>query len=256
MTNRTVHDAKRYLYNVLQFNNRSKVTTALNALIITLILLSVPVDVVESVKDISPAVKRLIYHVDLVMSIIFALEYALRLITCTEDPRFKRPIIGRLKYMCTPLMLIDLFAISPFFILGTGMVRMLRVFRILMLMRYTNAIQLVNNVVSEKKSELSICGAFLLMLWVWSAFMIFRVEHAVQPDVFANMLDAMWWSLETFTTLGYGDIVPITLFGRLITAVTVAMGLILFAITTAVLTAGIVQEIQKFERKKQQPPQV
>ncbi len=247
---------KRYLFNILQFNNRSKVTTALNALIITLILLSVPIDVLESVKDVSPAVKRIIYHIDLAMSIIFALEYALRVITCTEDPRFKRPILGRLKYICTPLMLIDLFAISPFFILGTGMVRMLRVFRILMLMRYTNAIQLMNTVVSEKKSELGICGAFLLMLWVWSAFMIFRVEHAAQPEVFRNMLDAMWWSAQTFTTLGYGDIVPITLFGRLITIITVAMGLVLFAITTAVLTAGIVQEIQKFERKKQKPPEV
>ena len=256
MTTKPAFNVKHYLYNILQFNNRSKVTTALNALIITLILLSVPVDVVESVKDISPAVKRLIYHLDLAMSIIFALEYALRVITCTEDPRFKRPIIGRLKYMCTPLMLIDLFAISPFFILGTGMVRMLRVFRILMLMRYTNAIQLVNNVVSEKKSELAICGAFILMLWVWSSFMIFRVEHAAQPQVFANILDALWWSAETFTTLGYGDKYPVTLFGRMVAVITVAMGLVLFAITTAVLTAGIVQEIQKFEKRKQKPPQV
>ncbi len=229
----TAHSAKHYLYNVLQFNNRSKVTVALNALIITLILLSVPVDVIESVGDVSPAVKRFIYHLDFAMSIVFALEYALRVITCTEDPRFKRPIIGRLKYMCTPLMLIDLFAISPFFILGSGMVRMLRVFRILMLMRYTNAIQLMNTVVNEKKSELAICGAFILMLWVWSSFMIYRVEHLAQPDVFKNMLDALWWSLETFTTLGYGDMVPITLFGRVITAITVAMGLVLFAITTA-----------------------
>ncbi len=247
---------KRYLYNILQFNNHSKVTTVLNTLIITLILLSVPVDVLESVKDVHPALKRWVYHVDFAMSLIFALEYALRVITCTEDPRFKRPIVGRLKYMCTPLMLIDLFAISPFYILGTGLVRMLRVFRILMLMRYTNAIQLMNTVVSEKKSELGICGAFLLMLWVWSSFMIFRVEHAAQPEVFRDMLDAMWWSAETFTTLGYGDIVPITLFGRLITIITVAMGLVLFAITTAVLTAGIVQEIQKFERKKQSPPEI
>lgn len=247
------HSVKHYLYDVLQFNNRSKVTVALNALIITLILLSVPVDVIESVGDASPALKRLVYHVDLGMSLVFALEYALRVITCTEDPRFKRPIVGRLKYMCTPLMLIDLFAISPFFILGSGVVRMLRVFRILMLMRYTNAIQLMNTVVSEKKSELAICGAFILMLWVWSSFMIYRVEHIAQPDVFKNMLDALWWSVVTFTTIGYGDIYPITYFGKLIAAVTVAMGLVLFAITTAVLTAGIIQELQKFENKRNKP---
>ena len=95
------------------------------------------------------------------------MEYLLRLWSCTEEAEYARPIKGRLKYMLTPLMMIDLLAISTFFILGAGFLRMLRVFRILMLMRYTNAIQLMNTVISKKKSELLICGAFILMLWVW-----------------------------------------------------------------------------------------
>ena len=86
--------------------------------------------------------------------------------------------------------------------------------------------------------------------------MIYRVEHVAQPLVFRNMLDALWWSVETFTTLGYGDLYPITYLGRAIAAVTVAAGLILFAITTAVLTAGIVQEIQRFEKSNKKPPEV
>lgn len=245
--------AKRFLYDVLQFNYPSKLTTGINAVVITLILLSVPVDVVENVGDVSPLLKRLAYHADLGMSLLFALEYALRVITCTEDPRFARPVAGRIKYMLTPLMIIDLFAVSPFFILGSGLVRMLRVFRIFMLMRYTNAIELVNNVVEEKKSELAVSGAFLLMLWVWSSFMIYRVEHPAQPEAFKNMLDAMWWSMQTFTTLGYGNLVPVTLPGKIITGVTVAAGLILFAVVTAVLTGGVVQEFQKFEHKKDKP---
>lgn len=248
-----LQDTRLYLYNILQFNYPSKVTWVINAVIITLILLSVPVDVIENVGDISPQLKRLAYHIDLGMSIVFALEYVLRVLTCTQDPRFARPILGRIKYMLTPLMIIDLFAISPFFILGHGLVRLLRVFRIFMLMRYTNAIQLMNNVVSEKKNELAICGAFLLMLWVWSAFMIFRVEHPAQPEAFKNMLDAMWWSMQTFTTLGYGDLIAVTLPGKIITGITVAMGLILFAVVTAVMTGGVVQEFQKYEHKKDKP---
>ena len=247
---------KRAIYNTLQFNHHSKLTSAINGFIILLILLSVPVDVIESLGDAGPRLKRLVLHLDLFMSAVFALEYALRVITCTADPRYAKPISGRIKYMLTPLMIIDLLAISPFFILGAGYLRMLRVFRILMLMRYTNAIELINTVVSKKKSELVICGAFILMLWVWSAFMISRVEHVAQPLVFRNMLDAMWWSVETFTTLGYGDLYPITYLGRAIAAVTVAAGLILFAITTAVLTAGIVQEIQRFEKRNKKPPEV
>ena len=83
--------------------------------------------------------------------------------------------------------------------------------------------------------------------------MIYRVEHPVQPDVFKNMIDAMWWSLETFTTIGYGDLVPVTVIGRLITGITVAVGLVLFAIITAILTAGIIQELKKWEKKSSSP---
>lgn len=244
---------KNYVYHTLQFNNKTHVTLAINTLIIACILISVPIDVLETVPDVNPVLKRGAFHLDLIVSYIFALEYALRLLVCTENPDFSHPIKGRLKYMFTPLMLIDLFAISPFFIMGNGVVRILRVFRILMLMRYTNAIELMNKVVAEKKKELLVCGAFILMLWVWSAFMIFRVEHLAQPDVFKNMADALWWSAVTFTTVGYGDIYPITLFGRVIAVVTVTLGLILFAITTAVLTAGIIEELKKWEHKGTPP---
>ena len=246
---------KSYIFHTLEFNHKSKLTFALNTLIITLILLSVPIDVLESVTDIPEPVRRLAFKADLVISWIFGAEYALRVLCATADPNYARPIAGRMKYMCTPLMLIDLFAISPFYIFGAGPLRILRIFRIFMLMRYTNAIQLLNRVVSEKKKELAVCMAFILMLWIWSSFMIFRVEHSAQPDIFRNMLDAFWWSAITFTTLGYGDIYPVTLFGRIIAITTAILGLILFAITTAVLTAGIIQELKQWdEQGKQEPP--
>ncbi len=247
---------RNWMYNTLQFNHKSKITYAINTFIILLILISVPVDVIESLGDAGPHLRRLVLRADLFITYVFLVEYMLRLLTCTADPAYSRPLAGRIKYMLTPLMIIDLLAIIPSFMLGFGFLRMLRVFRILMLMRYTNAIQLVNTVVSEKKSELMVCGAFILMLWVWSSFMIYRVEHAAQPLVFKNILDALWWSVVTFTTIGYGGIYPVTYFGKAIAAVTVALGLVLFAITTAVLTAGIVQEMQKFEEEKKTPPEV
>lgn len=251
-----MHKLKNYVYHTLQFNRRTKTAYLLNGFIILLILVSVPIDVIESLDDVKPQLMHWVLHLDLWISIVFLIEYLLRLWSCTEEAEYARPIKGRLKYMLTPLMLIDLLAISPFFILGAGFLRMLRVFRILMLMRYTNAIQLMNTVVSKKKSELLICGAFILMLWVWSSFMIFRVEHAAQPLVFHNITDALWWSVVTFTTIGYGNIYPVTYVGKGIAAITVALGLILFAITTAILTAGIVQEMKKYEEEDRTPPEV
>ena len=88
---------KHAVYNTLQFSHRSKLTYAINSFIILLILLSVPIDVIESLNDASPVLKRWILHTDLFISFVFALEYALRLITCTADPRYSRPIAGRIR---------------------------------------------------------------------------------------------------------------------------------------------------------------
>lgn len=86
--------------------------------------------------------------------------------------------------------------------------------------------------------------------------MIFRVEHPAQPEAFRTITDAFWWSLQTFTTLGYGDLIAVTVPGKVITGMTVVLGLVIFSIVTAVLTAGIVQEFQKFTAHNKKPPQV
>lgn len=240
--------SKKYLYNLLA-NNKGEYSAVVNWVIITLILLSVPLDAFESYSATPAAVKKFIIFFDFFISIIFAFEYALRLYSCTENPKYNRPIIGRIKYALTPLMILDLLAMPPYILLGYGYLRALSAFRILMLARYTKAVQVIEAVIRNKSQELLIILGFFIMLWGWSAMLIFRFENPVQPKIFKNLFDAFWWSVGTFTTIGYGDMVPITLGGKIIAVITMICGPILFGLSAAVLTSGIIERLKSASKE-------
>lgn len=235
--------SKKYIYNSITKND-GKYSNVINWVIILLILLSVPLDAFESYLGTPVAIKKFIIILDFLISIIFAFEYILRLYSCTENPKYARPFIGRIKYALTPLMLLDLLAMPPYIMLGYGYLRALRAFRILMLARYTKAVQVIEAVIRNKAQELLIISGFFIMLWAWSAMMIFRFENPVQPQIFRNLFDALWWSVGTFTTIGYGDMVPITLGGKIIAIITMICGPILFGLSAAVLTSGIIERLK------------
>lgn len=242
---------KKYIYDLLT-RNKGGYSAAVNWVIIALILLSVPLDAFEGYSKTAPALKQFIIGLDFFISIIFAFEYALRLYSCTENPKYSRPVIGRIKYALTPLMLLDLLAMPPYILLGYGYLRALRAFRILMLARYTKAVQVIEAVIRNKSQELLIILGFFIMLWGWSAMLIFRFENPVQPKIFANLFDALWWSVGTFTTIGYGDMIPITLGGKIIAIITMICGPVLFGLSAAVLTSGIIERL-KYAAKQTLP---
>ena len=234
---------KKNLHNIL-VKNRGKYATLINSIIILLIILSVPLDAVESYPKISSLFKKTVIVFDFFISLIFAAEYILRIYSCTENPKYCRPVSGRIKYALTPLMLIDLLAMPPYIILGYGYLRALRAFRILMLVRYTKAVQVIEAVARNKAKELLIILGFFAMLWGWSAMLIFRFEHPIQPQVFSNLFDALWWSAGTFTTIGYGDMIPITIGGKIVAIITMISGPVLFGLSAAVLTSGIIERLK------------
>lgn len=241
--------SKKTIYNLLT-KNKGKYSTVINWLIILLILLSVPLDGFESYLGTPYAIKKFIIILDFLISIIFAFEYILRLYSCTENPKYARPFIGRIKYALTPLMLLDLLAMPPYIMLGYGYLRALRAFRILMLARYTKAVQVIEAVIRNKAQEILIISGFFIMLWGWSAMMIFRFENPIQPQTFRNLFDALWWSVGTFTTIGYGDMVPISLGGKIIAIITMICGPILFGLSAAVLTSGIIERLKNAAKEK------
>lgn len=195
----------------------------------------------ETDKTIYLHYKTLFNQIELISVIIFTIEYILRLIS-----------MEKLKDALKPLMIIDLFAILPFYLPLKGLdlrilrtFRLLRIFRMFKLARYFDALQMIGKVIYRKRYELiSIFGVLLLLMFI-SSFFMFYVEADAQPNAFHNILDTFWWSLVTFTTVGYGDVYPITAIGKVLSGIVVLIGIMLFALPTSILTAEFMNEFNK-----------
>ncbi len=191
----------------------------------------------ETDKTIYAAYKLLFNKIEFISVIIFTIEYILRLI-----------ILDNLKQALKPLMIIDFLSIAPFYLpikVDLRILRAFRLFRILRifkLARYFDALQMIGNVINRKRVELiSIFGVLLFLMFI-SSFLMFYAESEAQPEAFHNILDTFWWSLVTFTTVGYGDVYPITAIGKVLSGIIVLIGIMLFALPTSILTAEFMNE--------------
>ncbi|MFO1053308.1 MAG: ion transporter [Planctomycetota bacterium] len=212
-----------------------------------LILANVAALIVESMEP-DEAVHPHFYAVFETFSVVvFAVEYALRLWSAPEDPRFVGAG-GRLRYVFTPTALVDLIAIAPtmlsWFLPMQGdlrVVRALRLFRIARLAklgRYSSAMQAIGGAIREKASELASVVFVLLVLLTVCSTMMYHVEHEANPQAFPSIPAAMWWGIATLTTVGYGDVVPSTGFGKVLGASIAILGIGVFALPAAILSAS------------------
>ena len=186
--------------------------------------------------------------------IVFTVEYVLRLWSSVEIPLFNRlpRWRARLRYALTPMMLIDLMAILPWYLyfifpLDLRALRVLRIFRLLKLLRYSPALQTLKRVVINERRALF--GGLLLMmvLLLFTATIVYFLERDAQPDKFGSIPAAAWWALATLTTIGYGDIVPVTPLGKVFGGLVMLIGLGMFALPIAIISAGFSHESARNE---------
>jgi voltage-gated potassium channel len=221
--------------------------------IMALISLNVVAVILESFEPI-----RLRYHsefsiFEIFSVIVFTVEYLLRLWSCTINPTYAKPFWGRVRFSVSPLAIIDLMAILPFYLpilLPIDLrflraVRLLRLLRVLKFGRYSDSMKLFGQVLKNKKSELTSALIILLILLIISSSLLYSVEKEAQPDKFPNILASMWWGVATLTTVGYGDVYPITWPGKLFGAIISLLGIGLFALPTGILSAGFIEAIKE-----------
>lgn len=246
--------AKLRVYEILEVAKpEDRASTIFDTFLISLIAvnaLALILGTVEEVRIISPIAFRAIEAVSVS---IFTLEYLLRVWSCTTDPNYSRPIMGRLSYVLAPLQVIDLLAILPFFIvfffdLGGLDLRFLRAMRLLArvgkLSRYSSGVRTLGRVLHAKREELLTVVLVLSILLVLASSLMFFAEKNAQPDKFANIPSAMWWSIITLTTVGYGDVFPVTIPGRIVAGLIAIVGIGLFALPAGILGSGFLEEIQ------------
>jgi len=232
-----------------------KLNKAFGIFIVTLIGLNVVALIAESVKSIHAFCPQVFRIFELVSVIIFTVEYVARLWSCVEKPAYHKPISGRLRFAVTPLALIDLLAILPFYLPFTGLdlrflriLRMMRIFRIAKLGRYSQSLQILNRVMAAKKEQL-LCTVFVLVLLVIvAASLLYYAENHVQPEAFSSIPAAMWWAVSTLTTVGYGDIYPMTALGKFMASIIAILGIGMFALPTGILGAGFVEEMAQNQK--------
>lgn len=231
----------------------SKWDKLINGFIISLILLNVIAVMLETVHAIHDPYAHLFRYFDVVSVLIFTIEYVLRVWSCVQEDRYKHPISGRLKYMLSISALVDLLAILPFYlhaIIGMDL-RVLRIFRLARFLRlfrltsYMKATRIVVNVFRSRKNELILSLVLAIFLIIVSSSMVYFAEHLVQPEVFSSIPKTIWWSVITLTTVGYGDMVPVTDLGRFLTGVLLLTGVAIFALPAGVITAGFLEESRK-----------
>ncbi len=221
-------------------------------LLVALILVSVLGTAIESLPGIHPWLRAFLRGFEILAVSVFSIEYAARLWSIVEDrcSRFCHPVWGRLRYAVTPAALIDLIAILPFYLslLSPGslvVLRLLRVLRILKLVRYSRTLSIFEVVLINERHALGLALGVMGVLLLVSASLMHAIEGTVQPEAFGSIPAAMWWSVVTLTTVGYGDVVPATAFGRVVAAFVAMLGIGMFALPTAILGAGLMQELQK-----------
>ena len=233
-------------------DQQNKLARILNYLLLTLIMLNVAVVIVESVDWIHQKYETHFLIFEFFSVAVFLVEYLLRVYSCVEDPRYSRPVLGRLKFMCTFMAIIDLVAILPsLFLLKNADTRSIRAFRLLRIFllaktgRYNSSIRMLGRVFISKREELAFSfGLLFFMLVVVSTFM-YLVERTAQPEAFGSIPSTMWWAVATLTTVGYGDVAPVTALGKVFGAMVAILGIGLFALPTGILGSGFMEQVEK-----------
>jgi len=230
----------------------------LNAFIIVLIVLNVAAVILETVQPIHDKYAVFFHYFDMVSVFIFTIEYLLRVWSCNHDPRYQHKFHGRLHYIFSTEALIDLIAILPFYIhvvVGLDLrvlriLRLLRFFRLFRLTAYMKSAKMVRSVFTLRANELKLSFVLITFVIIIASCLMYFAEHNTQPDKFSSIPATMWWAVVTVTSIGYGDMVPISTLGKTLSGIISFMGLAIFALPAGIITAGFLEEIGKAKRKK------
>lgn len=232
------------------YDRGNRVARLIETLLIGLILLNVIAVMAETIPAISGRFQAWFDLFERVSVAIFATEYIARLWSCVEDTPALPPWRARLRYMISPLALVDLLAILPFFLAIFGgadlrVLRVLRVLRIFKLTRYANSMTLLTEVLREERRAFVAAFSIFAVLLVLAASGIYLAEYRAQPDVFGSIPASLWWAIVTLSTVGYGDAVPVTGMGKLFGGLVSLIGIGVAALPAGILASGMADMLHR-----------
>ena len=247
--------SRKRIYEVIEKGSENdKISNFFDITILILVILSILQIVLESHTDIQSKYGNYFRIFEFFTVILFTVEYLMRIYTAKCKYK-KGNLISILKFIFSFEGIIDLIAILPFYLplavkLDLRFVRVFKVskvLRIFKLGRYSKSFETIKRVLKREKEVLVITLMFSFLLILVSSILMYYVENPVQPQAFPNITATMWWGISTLTTIGYGDIYPVTALGKVLASVVAIVGIGIIAIPTGIISAGFVGEIKKEE---------
>jgi len=244
------------LYVLFEEPEKNRASFVLNSIIYILIFISIINLMFSTVESLQNEYGNIIVIVRNIIMPIFVLEYILRMYASGAVQKYKG-LAGKFKYAKTPYAIIDLLSILPYILLNTGFnssfirsLRLLRIFRLFRVKKYAMFIQQMRSITSNIKEELLVLLFYTVVLLIMLSFAIYELEHDAQPEVFTNVFQTMWWAVATLTTVGYGDMYPVTALGKIITAFISIIGIAFVAIPGGMFASEFISEINKNKDRK------
>ncbi len=239
-----MYEFKRRIYEVLEVGSIGDISSQAYDRLMTIAIIVglIPLTLKSSSKYT--------IWIDLATSVIFLIDYVARIYTADYKMGYKN-YRAYIAYVFTPLAIFDLLSILPVLCVilptstGIKLLRLFRVFRVLKLIRYSKTMIIISNVIRKVRKQLMAVLVLIVVYIFVSAMLIFQVE----PNLFHSFFDALYWATISLTTIGYGDISPVTPIGRLITMISALVGMAVIALPTGIITASYMNEINKKKSK-------
>jgi len=206
-----------------------------NFFVSLLIIVSVVSYSLTTLPNLDPKTTKFLHWLEVGIIVLFTIEYIFRVIAAASKTRFVLSFNG----------LVDLLVILPFYLSMAAnlqalrLLRLIRLIKLMKLVRYSNAVNNLVSAIRATKDELAIFLLASLIVIYLAAFGIFHFENPVQPDVYRSIFDCLWWAVITLTTVGYGDLYPITVGGRVFTFLILMVGVGLVAVPTGLISSSL-----------------
>lgn len=250
-----VQRLRRRTYEVLEVSQSGDwLSRAIDLMLMALIAGNAVAVVLESVASLAKTYNDLFWAFEKISAAAFSAELLLRIWAATENPKFSGgPWRKRLRYLTSPMALVDLLAVLPFYLvtffsIDLRILRILRLLRVVKFTRYSMAFGRIVEVFRLQRNALMTSLFLMGIAVVLSAGILYVVESHAQPEAFGSIPAAMWWAICTLTTVGYGDVTPVTALGKAVTAGISVIGIGLVALPTSIFTAGFAKAMARSEQ--------
>ena len=244
---------KQWVFSMIEPEKfHSKKTTVFNVVVMSLIFVSVGI-VFAATFNLPHTTMDILKKVEFWIVIVFTVEYALRIWTANLLYQGKNWFMARVCYVFSPMAIIDLLAIFPFYIpfvlpkemISIRALRALRFLRMFKLNRHFKTLAILDSVIREKAKDLLVVFIYMVLIVMFLSVVVYSVEHDVQPDKFDTVYAALWWAVETFTKAGTRGVYPITTLGRVIGVIVAVLGICLFALPTGIIVSGLNEHLKR-----------